>query len=337
MSESAAQAKPALRRSFRSLRAALPAVYRAEMSRRVCGRLRRVLDLPRPVRVGAFHPISDEIDLLPVLREIVACGGAVALPQVQEDFSLRFLYPQQLDDLVVRGRMGIPEPNPETALPADTATLDAVIVPALAWDIDSYRLGQGKGCYDRLLARIPATVPRIGVGFDEQMVRQLPREPHDRPVDSTLTPSRHWRRVSACWETRSPAETVALGRMLAPSLAARQAVVGLIGDLGAGKTHLVRGIAEGLGVSLPVDSPSYTLSARYGGILAHIDLYRLDANRLDTGDAFVLDEELADVSCAVIEWADRAFDILPLHMDVVRIERVGTDRRRIEHVCYSDG
>src|SRR5258708_38431681 len=77
--------------------------------------------------------------------------------------------------------------------------------------------------------------------------------------------------------TRSEEETVALGEMLAAELPAK-AVVLLIGNLGAGKTTLAKGIVKGLGAADPdeVSSPTFTLIHEYGANVCHVDLYRLD-------------------------------------------------------------
>jgi tRNA threonylcarbamoyladenosine biosynthesis protein TsaE len=105
--------------------------------------------------------------------------------------------------------------------------------------------------------------------------------------------------------THSEAETAAVGRELAAGLSAGSTVL-LIGDLGAGKTAFVRGLAEGLGVSpADVSSPTFTIMQEYRGgrlPLYHVDLYRLDDPREieDLG----LDELTANGILA-IEWADK--------------------------------
>ncbi|MBR0480432.1 tRNA (adenosine(37)-N6)-threonylcarbamoyltransferase complex ATPase subunit type 1 TsaE [Candidatus Saccharibacteria bacterium] len=93
-------------------------------------------------------------------------------------------------------------------------------------------------------------------------------------------------------------------------------VVELLGDVGAGKTTLTRGIAEGLGVSTPVTSPSFTISKRYAfsmdeqeGVLIHYDFYRLPDPGLMSEE---LDENLNSPNTVVIlEWADSVEGILP--------------------------
>jgi len=105
--------------------------------------------------------------------------------------------------------------------------------------------------------------------------------------------------------THSQDETAAVGRKLAPSLHAGSVLL-LIGDLGAGKTALVRGLAEGLGVAPEdVSSPTFTLMQEYRGgrvKLVHVDLYRLnDAREIEE---LGLDEIGADAVLA-IEWAEK--------------------------------
>ena len=105
--------------------------------------------------------------------------------------------------------------------------------------------------------------------------------------------------------THSEAETSAVGRELAATLASG-AVVLLFGDLGAGKTAFVRGMAEGLGVAPDeVSSPTFTLVQEYRGgrlTLFHVDLYRLD----DPREVVELGlEEIAEDGVLVIEWAEK--------------------------------
>jgi tRNA threonylcarbamoyladenosine biosynthesis protein TsaE len=103
--------------------------------------------------------------------------------------------------------------------------------------------------------------------------------------------------------TRSEEETAAAGRELAEALGAGSVVL-LIGQLGAGKTAFVRGLAEGLGIDPgEVSSPTFTLIQEYAGRtkLYHVDLYRLEPREVpDLGL-----EELAEEGVMAVEWADR--------------------------------
>ena len=129
--------------------------------------------------------------------------------------------------------------------------------------------------------------------------------------------------------THSPQETIALGRELAAMLTPPKVVL-LRGDLGAGKTTLVKGIAEAFSAASQEDvtSPTFTLIHEYRGpkaSLFHIDLYRIDTQReLDT---LALDDLMSEDSILLIEWGEK-FARFVRERDVeIAIERVGeTDR-----------
>ena len=133
--------------------------------------------------------------------------------------------------------------------------------------------------------------------------------------------------------THSPAETEALGerwgRAAKPGL-----VLALSGDLGAGKTQLVKGIARGLGVTARVHSPTFTLVNEYGGgrlKLFHLDLYRLEtpAQVLSAG----VEEFLSPDGVAVIEWAERIYDLRLAIGDLkkMQIEIISESERKITY------
>ena len=127
--------------------------------------------------------------------------------------------------------------------------------------------------------------------------------------------------------TSSEAETAAVGRDLAHGLTPG-AVVLLVGDLGAGKTAFVRGLAEGLGVDpADVSSPTFTLIHEYGGgrlPLFHVDLYRLN----DAREIEELGLEMADEGVLAIEWAEKLPRSIPGAI-AVQIEHGDGDTRRI--------
>jgi tRNA threonylcarbamoyladenosine biosynthesis protein TsaE len=128
--------------------------------------------------------------------------------------------------------------------------------------------------------------------------------------------------------TKSEEETVEAGRQLATSLGA-DSVVLLLGDLGAGKTAFVRGLAEGLGASpADVSSPTFTLIQEYrrGRIpLLHADLYRLN-NPQEVEELGL--EELGSGAVVAVEWAEKLPHV-PADAIRVSIEHLGEDERRV--------
>lgn len=128
--------------------------------------------------------------------------------------------------------------------------------------------------------------------------------------------------------TDGPEETEALAARLAPLLAQAPAVA-LYGDLGAGKTAFVRGLARALGCRQAVTSPTYTLVNEYLGPrkVCHFDLYRLaDADALwEIG----WDDYLRSGALCVVEWSERAAGAFPPGSAAVRIERLSDTERKI--------
>lgn len=136
------------------------------------------------------------------------------------------------------------------------------------------------------------------------------------------------------FETHSDEETIELGRRIAETLP-RRAVVLLIGNIGAGKTTLAKGIISGLGAAEPdeVSSPTFTLIHEYGPASSgarvyHIDLYRLD--RAEQVATLGLDEIFDRDAVVLIEWGERFPQLLPAERVEIRLETVGAEDRRIE-------
>jgi tRNA threonylcarbamoyladenosine biosynthesis protein TsaE len=126
-------------------------------------------------------------------------------------------------------------------------------------------------------------------------------------------------------------ETEAFGRRLG-ALLFPGAVVALLGQLGAGKTHLVRAVAEGLGIANPdvVSSPTFVLIQEYAARLPiyHFDAYRLISSR-DFADLGVHEYFQGDGVC-LVEWADKVRDVLPKEHLEVRMQVTGAESRQIE-------
>ena len=133
------------------------------------------------------------------------------------------------------------------------------------------------------------------------------------------------------YRTASEEETIALGQRIARELPPRRIVL-LIGNLGAGKTTLAKGIVSGLGAAPPdeVSSPTFTLIHEYGteGRAYHVDLYRLDEPHEVANLGL---EELFDREAIVLlEWGERFPQLLPPERTEIRIRVTQGDEREIE-------
>jgi tRNA threonylcarbamoyladenosine biosynthesis protein TsaE len=135
------------------------------------------------------------------------------------------------------------------------------------------------------------------------------------------------------WRTASAAETIAAGRQLAALLPPRGLVL-LTGDLGAGKTTLVKGIAAGRGIVDPdeVTSPTFPLIHEYGDPvrLYHVDLYRLDTE--DEVLSLGLDDLIESQALVLIEWGERFPRLWPPGAPHLHLQHLGDDQRLIRLV-----
>jgi tRNA threonylcarbamoyladenosine biosynthesis protein TsaE len=139
------------------------------------------------------------------------------------------------------------------------------------------------------------------------------------------------------YRTASEEETIALGERLAHEFPAKQVVL-LIGQLGAGKTTLAKGIVKGLGAADPdeVSSPTFTLIHEYGseGRVFHIDLYRLDQPREVA--TLGLDDLFDRQAIVLIEWGERFPQFLPAERTEIRVRTMGDEKREIEVKTFPD-
>jgi tRNA threonylcarbamoyladenosine biosynthesis protein TsaE len=135
------------------------------------------------------------------------------------------------------------------------------------------------------------------------------------------------------FETSSEEETIELGRTIARELPKRGVVL-LIGNLGAGKTTLAKGIISGLGAAEPeeVVSPTFTLIHEYGPRdksrrVYHVDLYRLDTRR--QVETLGLEEIFDREGVVLVEWGERFPDLFPAGRIEIRLRTISESTRRI--------
>ena len=160
---------------------------RAAESRSICRRIRE--ELPGDhLLICAYHPMPTEVDLLPLLRELMQEGHTIALPH-KEGRAFAFRIIKSLDALVA-GPFGVPEPHDEDPV-AELDAIDLVLLPGRGFDAQGNRLGRGNGGFDIFLTTLRKANPRAeawGVCFDCQMLRSVPTDAHDERVDAVVTP-----------------------------------------------------------------------------------------------------------------------------------------------------
>ena len=130
--------------------------------------------------------------------------------------------------------------------------------------------------------------------------------------------------------SKSPEETQAIGESWVTEVESGW-VIGLTGDLGTGKTQLVKGLARAMGITKPVTSPTFTLVCEYE---ANLPLYHLDFYRLKDDSEIIkagLEPYFTPAGITVIEWIDRWTGPRPAHYRHVTLTQTGENERRIEH------
>ncbi|MBI5497347.1 MAG: 5-formyltetrahydrofolate cyclo-ligase [Deltaproteobacteria bacterium] len=138
--------------------------------------------LPAHGLVAAYVPLPTEVPLQALFAFL---GARLALVRTRADHGLAWVTWDGAAPLLPDA-LGMPAP---AGPPADDAQVTAVLVPGLAFSADGRRLGRGKGCYDRTLARIPAAL-RVAITWEHCLYASVPTAAHDERVDLIITASR---------------------------------------------------------------------------------------------------------------------------------------------------
>ena len=182
--------KTELRSHIRARLENMSEAVRAVESIELCERLQAQIASAHTILF--FAPLPDELDVWPVLKLALATGTNCALPFF--DAEKKSYGAKRLNNLaadIVIGKFGVREPAAGCAeIPLNQ--FDLVLVPGLAFDLSGHRLGRGQGFYDRILAE--ASGIKCGICHNFQLLKKIPTEAHDAPVDFIYTPSRGVRR-----------------------------------------------------------------------------------------------------------------------------------------------
>jgi len=180
--------KRTLRSAMLAWRGALAEGERRAAAEGLLESLRRERPFETPAIVSGFWPIKDEIDIRPLMIELSNQGCQLALPVVQGRGQPLLFRAWRPGDALEAGVFGTLQPSPKR----ETIEPDALLVPLLACDEKGWRLGYGGGFYDRTLAglREKRAVIAAGVGFDAQLVPEVPHGPSDQRLDWLLTDRR---------------------------------------------------------------------------------------------------------------------------------------------------
>jgi 5-formyltetrahydrofolate cyclo-ligase len=186
--------KTKLREKYKQLRCALDAAQKAEMDSEMQSRLLSMRQYAACRSVFTYVSKPIEVDTLSIIAAALANHKRVAVPRcIPGTKEMEFYWITSLQQLEP-GAFGVLEPVPEQCEPAVDFHGGLCIVPGLSFDVQGFRLGYGKGYYDRFLSRFPGTT--VGLCYSVCTQWKLPHGKFDRPVDFLLT-EKYLRRTNA--------------------------------------------------------------------------------------------------------------------------------------------
>lgn len=180
-------AKTALRDQLLTARNRLTPAELGEAARAVADHLRATSELRRALTVACYVSVGTEPGTSQLLDTMADAGQRVLLPLLQPDRDLDWA-PYAGPGSLASARFGLLEPVTAPLGPDAVASADVVLLPGLAVSPTGQRLGRGAGCYDRALARVPASTFTCVLLHEGETGQDVPVEPHDRPVAAAVTP-----------------------------------------------------------------------------------------------------------------------------------------------------
>ena len=178
--------KEELRRFIRAQKKQYTATQLAAMSEEICNKVLASVWWQKASTLLLYYPLTDEVDVRPLIAEAFESGKQVLLPVCKGDELELHLYEGEAS--LGEGAFGIMEPTGMLFPEADYPTIRLAIIPGMAFDRVGHRLGRGKGYYDRLLPKL--TKARLqGICFPFQLLDEVPTNTHDIAVHDVMSDS----------------------------------------------------------------------------------------------------------------------------------------------------
>lgn len=177
--------KQELRERYKAQRRAMDEAEKSAKDRRIAEHVRRLWQYAKCDTLLCYVSTAIEVDTHEIIRRALADGKRVAVPRCIPD--TRFMesyYIESLDELVP-GTFGVLEPIPDPDKLVTDLSQGLCLVPALCYDLEGFRLGYGKGYYDRYLAGFGGSL--VGLCYSDCIERHLPHGRYDRPVETLVT------------------------------------------------------------------------------------------------------------------------------------------------------
>ncbi len=184
--EQNAARKAVLRREIKGRLLSLAPEAKKAIGQRLCATLVASPVWNKARTVGLTLSMGHEWDTSPLVAAALAEGKRIALPYTDTSVKvMRFYWWNGRESTLLRGVLGLRQPDPATALLAMPGEIDLLVVPGLLFDRAGYRLGHGGGYYDRYLAHYPGVTASLAA--DLQRVERLPKDPWDKAVQWVVT------------------------------------------------------------------------------------------------------------------------------------------------------
>lgn len=181
------EAKKEVRRQVLSMRAHLTEEERRFKSMAIEERVLGLPEFEKAKTVMLFLNFRDEVITTGLAEQTLSLGKQLILPRCAP---AGVLIPAMIEDLsqdIELGMWGIREPKKDTLRETDPLIIDLIIIPGAAFDLQGNRLGYGGGYYDRFFARLRPSVPRVAIGFETQILPQVPVDLHDQKMTILIT------------------------------------------------------------------------------------------------------------------------------------------------------
>ncbi len=189
--------KQGLRDQYKAHRRAMDPTEKQRKDAAILRYVRKLWQYNKNDTLLCYVSTAIEVDTRGIIRQALADGKKVAVPRcVPGTRQMEFYYITSLDELSP-GTFGVDEPTPDPSRRVTDLSSGLCLVPALCYDLEGYRLGYGKGYYDRYLAGFGGAL--VGICYSDCIEKHLPHGRFDRPVE-TLVTDQYIRRIARRWK-----------------------------------------------------------------------------------------------------------------------------------------
>ena len=181
--------KQELRIKYKSIRNALPPKLRSQQSEDICDKIKNMPQYTAANVIAGYYPIRSEVDVKNVLLDVLDRGKTLVLPICMPNGDIEFRKIITMENLT-QGTFGIMEPS-DSSEAISFQTIDFMLVPGLVFDLLGYRIGYGKGYYDKALIKVRSDCMTCGIAFSQQLIQSIKIERYDVPVKKVIYNTLH--------------------------------------------------------------------------------------------------------------------------------------------------